>query len=107
MRFKEPCNPNSGQAVHSPKNSFPRSLSAWHFLAFISPDNVYRAAQYQFRVKASDVCGLPPLASDLPFESPNLNSQCVVQREDSKDRILEHDFVARWTPARPHYKPYA
>jgi hypothetical protein len=78
-----------------------------HFLAFTSPDDVYSATQYQFGVKSSDVCGLPLLARDWPFESPNLNSQCVIQRQDSKDRIFEHDFVARRTPARPHYKPYA
>jgi len=85
----------------------PQRLLARPLLAFTSPDNVYSAAQYQLGVKASDVGGLPPLASNWPLESPNLNRQRVVQREDAEHRIFEHDFVARRTPARPHYKPYA
>src|ERR1019366_4634487 len=93
------------RSTHSLINSSPQHLSACHFLAFTRPDHVYHAAQYQLGVKASDVCGLPPLASDWPFKITELDGQGVVQREKAEDRIFEHNFVARCAPARPNYQP--
>jgi hypothetical protein len=91
--------PWNEKSTHSPKNSFPRNLSARYFLTFTRPDNIYRAAQDQFGVESSDIRGLPLLAREWTSHSPYFDGQRVVQWKESQYGILEHDFVARRAPA--------
>lgn len=96
--------PWNEKPTHHPKNSSPRNLSARHFLTFISADHVDRATQNQLGVESADIRGLPLLASELPFKLPELDGQGVIQWEESKDGIFEHNLVARRPPARPNHE---